>query len=94
MSEDEEFSKLSSIGKCPICGEELEKGYVVSGGQGGLLWHTQIQKWVSKDAERLSPPFAWTFTALPAVRCKQCRIAIFNYGKYAKECERTSRDRL
>ena len=28
MGENDEFTKLASIGKCPICGGEIERGYV------------------------------------------------------------------
>jgi hypothetical protein len=41
MSEKDEFSKLSSIKKCPICRGKLVKGYfTIPRGIGGWRWDT------------------------------------------------------
>jgi DNA-directed RNA polymerase subunit RPC12/RpoP len=74
MSVEEEFSKLISIGKCPICGGELEKGYV--GAHDGVVWN--------KDKRKYFGLMLWRYSSfssnVPALRCEHCGIIIFDYG--------------
>ena len=44
MNESEDFSKLASIKKCPICGGELEKGYI--GAHEGVTWNSNKRKYL------------------------------------------------
>jgi hypothetical protein len=80
MSEKKELSKLDSMKKCPFCGGELEKGYVISGQ--GISWYTKEHKLWAPTADRLSPKITLTIPNLPSLRCKQCSIVIFDYSKY------------
>ncbi|MEM3622711.1 MAG: PF20097 family protein [Candidatus Bathyarchaeia archaeon] len=72
----EEFSKLISIKKCPICGGELDRGYIFS---------SSTIRW---DLEKPKFSWVWTFRDIvpfwnaPALRCKQCEIVIFDWEEY------------
>lgn len=78
MGEEDEFSKLASIGKCPICGGELERGYV--GAREGIIWDSSKRRHLDVMLWRFS-----TFTSnIPALRCEHCDIAIFDYGYDAR----------
>jgi hypothetical protein len=79
MREREEFSKLASIARCPICGEELEKGYI--GASRGITWDVKKSKriFVYIWSSALILPFSTQ--NIPALRCKKCRLALFHYGK-------------
>lgn len=85
MSENRDFAELSAIRKCPICGGELEKGYVASK---GLAWDTVKQGLTTHSKENqevLTPLFAWGITNFPTLRCRNCNIMIFRMirkGKY------------
>ena len=81
MDEKQEFSRITSIKKCPICEGKIDEGYIV----GGVSWDTKKHKYDIGNAKRLVPYLSWTVPNLPALKCKQCKIVIFDYGKYAKE---------
>ncbi len=76
----EELGRLDSIKKCPLCGEKLEKGYVIS--SGFIRWDTKKHKFLAAAGELLCPTFSLTLPNLPSLRCKQCSIVIFDYEKY------------
>jgi hypothetical protein len=82
MKECEDFSKLATIQKCPLCGEELNRGYVVPG---GITWDDKKHKWDVDLSKRLVPRFTFTILNLPALRCKKCKLLIFNYIREPKE---------
>jgi hypothetical protein len=93
MSESEVFSKLGPIKECPICGGELDKGYI--GASGGVTWDAKKSKrlFVYMWSAALMLPF---YTQnIPALRCKNCELVLFHYGKgisqktsknYLKKC--------
>jgi hypothetical protein len=83
MSEKREFSKLDSMKKCPFCGGELDKGYIHS----YIYWDTVRHKYlmgVPFAKEILISPYSWTVPYAPALKCNDCRIVIFDYGKGKK----------
>lgn len=83
MTEKEGLSKLTSIEKCPTCGGELDKGYIHM--PRGIYWDTQKHNWHVYTSETIISMWAWTLPKAPALRCKQCRIVIFDYEKEGKE---------
>jgi hypothetical protein len=74
MNENEEFSKLASIKKCPICGGELEKGYI--GAHEGVTWNSNKREYLRVMLWR----FYSVFLNIPALRCERCSIIIFDYA--------------
>ena len=86
MSGNEEFSNLAPIQKCPICGRDLCKGYIILGG--GIFWDKKKHKW-DVDTSKLLFPYSfllrWSIPNLPALRCKKCKLLIFNYVREPKE---------
>jgi len=74
MSEEEEYSKLISISKCPICSGELTKGYVGAYG-GDIFWGLNKEDFFLPGGRFYKVPMR-----IPALRCDQCRITIFDYG--------------
>jgi hypothetical protein len=76
VSEKEEFSKLVSIKECPICGGKLDRGYIISSSD--IRWNIKKPKfsWIMVPRDILTPRNG------PALRCKQCEIAIFDWEKY------------
>lgn len=51
MSENVEFSSLSSIKSCPICGQGLRRGYLTSGG--AIVWDIRKYKYFMRGGEAL-----------------------------------------
>ena len=91
MSEGGEFSKLSSIKKCPICGGNLVKGY--SNAPRGVYWGTEKHKLGLVLLDSVMPGALWTQDNMPALRCENCGIAIIDYRapmympkSFLKEC--------
>lgn len=73
MSEEEEFSKLIAISKCPLCDGELTKGYI--GSIEDIVWGLNKQKFFAMGRGD------WRFALnIPALKCNQCNIIIFDYG--------------
>ena len=76
-----------NIQKCPSCGAQLEEGYI-NAPSAGVLWLKQNIKYFSifsKKVEKLQKDW-WSFSKLtkdnlPALRCANCKIAIFQYNK-------------
>lgn len=85
MSEDEGFSKLASVQKCPICGGELSRGYI--GASRGVTWDAEKSKrmFIGIWSSALILPFSTN--NIPALRCKKCKLVLFGYEKFF---ERTS----
>lgn len=72
------------VKKCPECGKEMEKGYVVSE---AIKWSNQKPGPVAFGLESVLP---WQFLSIPNVeahRCKQCMLVLFYYGKYTPDKE-------
>ena len=91
-----EFLRLSSIKKCPLCGGELEEGYMLA--PRGIYWDTKSNKLSILGAEALKSSWAWTMPQGPALRCKSCGIAILDYTRiketpksFLKKCVRCSK---
>ena len=82
MSE-EEFSKLDSIKECPVCGGELEKGYIHAGR--GIYWDVERHKFYSIPGEAILSMWSLTNPYAPALRCCKCKILIAHYGKIERE---------
>ena len=91
MSEREEFSKLSPVKKCPICGGKLVKGYFNA--PRGVYWSTKKHKLGLILFDSVMPGALWTQDNVPALRCENCGIAIIDYNpprytpeSFLKEC--------
>jgi len=76
VSEKEEFSKLTSIKKCPVCGEELVKGFIIP------TWHLHWDTKKRRFATHLGIPLVWRVRNVAALRCKSCKIVIFDWEEY------------
>jgi hypothetical protein len=86
MSEKKEFSKLTSIKKCPVCNGEIEKGYI----QGEVYWKKKKRRLLARvlttENTMVGPPL-WMVPYIPALKCVNCEITIFDYGKGKKRKE-------
>jgi len=80
---------------CPICGREMEKGYVTCTVKGlmiqltrdtvveaSLLWSKE--KYTSEGAETLAEDH-WGHLYIRAYRCSSCELVFFPYGERAKK---------
>jgi hypothetical protein len=72
-----EVSSVNSVKKCPICGGELEIGYVIA--YKWLWWDTKRHTF--RGGELLSNNPTWTNTNFPALRCRKCHIILFDYER-------------
>lgn len=79
MSESVVFSKLGSIKECPICGGELEKGYLAA--PRGVYWGAEKHGLGVAVADYMMPRVSSFFTLenLPGLRCEKCGIAILDF---------------
>jgi len=80
MNEDEEFSMLSSVKKCPVCGGWLEKGYFNA--PRGISWDTVKHKLSAVTMDFMMPRISSAIEVknIPALRCEKCEIAILDYS--------------
>jgi hypothetical protein len=83
-----DFRKLASLKKCSFCGGELEKGYI----HGNIYWDKKIRKFwagvlVSDEIIQQTHPWDWHLSYSSALKCKDCRIIVLDYGK-GKEREK------
>jgi hypothetical protein len=83
MKEIQEFSKLTSIEKCPVCSRELEKGYVHA--NRGIYWDTKRHRIWAWSGEAVMSMWSWAVPYASALRCKNCKIIVFHYGKKRDE---------
>jgi hypothetical protein len=77
LSEDAKRDGLSvaSIRKCPICGGELEQGYLIS----GTSFWDKGKHTLRGGGKLLTKYPAFTNTNFYALRCSNCHIIIFDY---------------
>jgi len=78
MNEIAESTKLDSIQKCPICGAEIEKGYVCA--PGGVLWlrkKPKIHFITIYDSRFVVHIPAFHALDLPALKCGNCNFIAF-----------------
>lgn len=78
MSESEEFSRLSPVKGCPICGQALERGYVNA--PGGVLWlkrKPKVHFVIICDSRFVVPIPAFHAIDLPALKCGNCKFIAF-----------------
>jgi len=97
MSERGEFSKLSSVKKCPICGGKLAKGYFDA--PRGVYWSTEKHKFGIILLDSVMPGALMTQDNVPALRCENCGIAIIDYRapmytpkSFLKECMKCGKE--
>jgi hypothetical protein len=76
--DENEASSVHSVKKCPICGGELERGYVIA--YRGFWWDTKKHTYIGAG-ERLMKYPSLTNTNFPGLRCWTCHIIIFDYEK-------------
>jgi uncharacterized protein (UPF0212 family) len=72
---------LDEVMKCPKCGGELEKGFLIS--NESLFWDTKTHKFFAEFSGEIlaSKSTRITFQNLEPYRCKNCKLVIFEYGK-------------
>lgn len=68
---------MANLENCPICGNKMEKGYLNSHWW-RIRWSIKKIFWMW-SGEPLGKRALWRAPTLEAVRCKNCRIGIFNY---------------
>ena len=75
---------MSEITKCPKCSGELEAGFLMTTGT-RLWWDTRTHRFLA-DGEQITPNPIWKFSVqnLEALRCKKCKLIMFEYGKEAE----------
>lgn len=74
MSENNEFSRLSSVQKCPICHGELEKGFLNA--IRGVFWSDKKHPLGMAALDFIMPGAIWTSETVPALKCEKCGIVI------------------
>ena len=73
MSDDRESVEVFSIRRCPMCVGALE---------GGLLDAPRgLDLYAHMCAETLVSPWHWKMPGLQALRCRNCELVIFLYGR-------------
>jgi predicted nucleic acid-binding Zn ribbon protein len=74
ISENGEFSRLKPFKKCPLCGNEMEKGYLNA--PRGAYWSAERQTLGLILMDSVMPGELWSQDTLPAVKCKNCGIVL------------------
>jgi hypothetical protein len=70
--------RIDSIKKCPICGGDLEQGYITAYRR--LNWGKEKHSlMIGQGQENFANFVSWTDTNFHAVRCLNCHIVIFDY---------------
>jgi rRNA maturation endonuclease Nob1 len=83
-TENREFSRLTSVNKCPNCGGKLIKGYFTA--PRGMFWDTKKHGKGTMFADYLMPSMTSVFTLenFPALKCEKCGVAIIDSRKIGK----------
>jgi rRNA maturation endonuclease Nob1 len=83
-AENKEFSRLTSVNKCPNCGGKLDKGYFTA--IRGMYWDTEKFGLTRYLIDRMLSGWTRQFELdnAPAKRCERCGIAILDYGVLGK----------
>jgi hypothetical protein len=86
MKAAEKVEEKAVIEVCPICGSEMEKGYIASR---MIAWsNKQISNWSFKGLWSgeivISRGYPYPIANVEAARCRKCKLIIFKYGE-AKE---------
>ena len=74
MSNTEEFSRLSPVKQCPICGGKLDKGYYHA--PRGVYWSDKTHRAGMIALDYVMPGALWISDIIPALKCEKCGIAI------------------
>ena len=84
MSEQDEFSRLSSVKECPNCGGKLDRGYFTA--PRGMFWDTKKHGLGTMVADYMMPGMTSVFTLenVPALKCEKCGVAIIDSRKIGK----------
>lgn len=97
MGEENEFSRLVSVKKCPICGGKLEKGYFNA--PRGVYWSEERHRLGMIALDSVMPGALWTSDAVPGLKCESCGIAVVDYRapgytpkSFLKKCIECGRD--
>jgi len=99
MNENEEFSKLVSILRCPACGGELQKGYLSA--PRGIYWSTEKHGLGSMFVDYMMPRISSfvTLENLPGLKCEKCGIVIVDFMQigatpkaFLKECVKCGKE--
>ena len=81
MKAAEKVEEKAVIEVCPICGSEMEKGYISSR---MIAWsNKQISNWSFKGLWSgkivVSTGYPYLIANVQASRCKKCKLIIFTY---------------
>jgi hypothetical protein len=68
---------MSEVKKCPECGGEMEKGFLVTNRP--LRWDTRPHMHIARG-ELLTPVL--DMVNLEAYRCTKCRLVVFRYEEH------------
>ena len=74
MSESEEFSRLSPVKGCPICGGKLDKGYYHA--PRGIYWSDKRHRAGMVALDYAMPGALWISDIIPSLKCEKCGISI------------------
>ena len=82
LREDKKLETKSLIEVCPLCGSQLEKGYLASA---SAAWsNRKISNWSIRGLWNgelvIGDGFAFRINNIDAYRCKKCKLVIFQYG--------------
>jgi len=80
-TENKESSRLTSVDKCPNCGEKLGKGYLTA--PRGMFWDTKKHRVRTIVVDYVMPHFSSVFALenAPALKCGKCGVAIMDTGR-------------
>jgi len=70
---------------CPVCGEKMEKGYIVWGSN-SIRWSKKKRRMVLGAEPLITRPIPlYSAQNAEAYRCPNCTIVLFSYGEEKKE---------
>lgn len=69
---------MTESSACPYCGNEMEKGFIVS--NHGIWWNDHVPRYFCGGGEWLASSY-WTCADVPGSRCTTCGIIVLHSGK-------------
>ncbi|MGY5862511.1 MAG: PF20097 family protein [Candidatus Thorarchaeota archaeon] len=69
---------MTESSACPYCGNEMEKGFIVS--NYGTWWNDHVPRLICRGGETLASSF-WSCAGVPGSKCTTCGIIVLHCGK-------------
>lgn len=69
---------MTESGVCPYCGNEMEKGFIVS--NYGIWWNDHVPRFFCRSGETLASCFAGC-ASVPGSKCTTCGVMVLHQRK-------------